>query len=151
MCRFINTSNFLDANVWLALIWNRHEFSHAARAWFENVTDGDFLFCRFTQITVLRLLTTASVMGRDVRTMKGAWEIWDQITADDRVGFLAEPDDLAPGFRKHSRLPIASPKVWADAYLLAFADAAGLTLVTFDRPLGSRSKAALVLAGPPDQ
>jgi len=142
----MNTSNFLDANVWLALIWDRHEHSQRARVWFEHAEDGRFLFCRFTQLTVLRLLTTASVMGNDVRTMKGAWEIWDDIASDDRIGFLPEPDDLELRFRKHSRLTIASPKVWADAYLLAFAQTAGLTLVTFDRALGSRAVQGVVIS-----
>jgi len=141
----MNTSNFLDANVWLALIWDRHEHSPTARAWFEGETEGRFLFCRFTQLTVLRLLTTASVMGRDVQTMKGAWDIWEKIAADERVGFLPEPEDLEPRFRKHSRLATASPKVWADAYLLAFAQAAGLALVTFDRALGRRAGEGVVI------
>jgi predicted nucleic acid-binding protein len=38
-----------------------------------------------------------------------------------------------------------SPKVWADAYLLAFAAVAGLRLVTFDRALQSRGTDVLVL------
>jgi len=42
----MNTLNFLDANVWLALLWSR------ARSWFEQTGDEQFLFCRFTQITV---------------------------------------------------------------------------------------------------
>lgn len=142
----MNTSNFLDANVWLALIWDRHQHSELARAWFDRVDEGRFLFCRFTQVTVLRLLTTASVMGADVQTLRGAWNIWDQIAADHRIGILSEPDDLEPGFRKHSRSSTVSPKVWADAYLLAFAQAAGLTLVTFDRALGSRAVGAVVIA-----
>ena len=58
----MNTSNFLDANVWLALIWDRHEQSEVARCWFEQAPDGSFVFCRITQLTVLRLLTTAAVM-----------------------------------------------------------------------------------------
>jgi hypothetical protein len=33
--------------------------------------DEQFLFCRFTQLGLLRLLTTESVMGKDVRTMTG--------------------------------------------------------------------------------
>jgi uncharacterized protein len=142
----MNTSNFLDANVWLALVWDRHEHSDAARSWFEQAADGRFLFCRFTQLTVLRLLTTADLMGADVRTRKGAWEIWDEIASDDRVGFLAEPDDIEPRFRKNSRLASPSPKVWADAYLLAFAQAAGLTLVTFDRALGKRAAEGVVIS-----
>ncbi len=141
----MHRSNFLDANVWLALIWDRHEHASVARSWFEQSAEGSFLFCRFTQLTVLRLLTTVAVMGHDVRTMEGAWNIWDQLTADERIVFLTEPDDLEVHFRQHARLPTASPKVWADAYLLAFAQAAGLTLVTFDRALGSRTGASVVL------
>ena len=141
----MNTSSFLDANVWLALIWDRHEHAEIARSWFERSVDGRFLFCRFTQLTVLRLLTTAAVMGNDVQTMQGAWEIWDKIASDEQVEFLPEPDDLEARFRKHSRLASASPKVWADAYLLAFAQACGITLVTFDQALGRRSADGLVI------
>jgi predicted nucleic acid-binding protein len=54
----MNTLNFLDANVWLALLWSRHVHSERARSWFTEVGDQEFHFCRFTQITVLRLLTT---------------------------------------------------------------------------------------------
>ncbi len=36
-----------------------------------------FYFCRFTQLTVLRLLTTSAIMGADVRTMIGAWKVWE--------------------------------------------------------------------------
>lgn len=134
----MSTLNFLDANVWLALIWDRHIHAEVARKWFDQERDGSFLFCRFTQLTVLRLLTTASVMGADVQTMKGAWDIWDRIASDERIKFLSEPEDLDVLFRKHSRLAAASPKVWADAYLLAFAQASGLKLVTFDKALGRR-------------
>jgi hypothetical protein len=63
--------------VWLALIWDRHQHAPIARSWFEQAIDGKFLYCRFTELTVLRLLTTVAVMGGDVQTMKGAWEIWD--------------------------------------------------------------------------
>jgi toxin-antitoxin system PIN domain toxin len=141
----MNTLNFLDANVWLALLWERHEHADRAREWFRGCDDEQFLFCRFTQITVLRLLTTKQVMGRDVKSMAGAWEVWDQLWSDDRIAMLPEPDGLEPRLRIHSRLGSASPKVWADAYLVAFASVAGLKLVTFDRALESRPVEVLVL------
>ena len=141
----MNTLNFLDANVWLALLWDRHVHADRARSWFEDCQDEQFLFCRFTQLTVLRLLTTAQVMGRDVKGMAGAWEIWDQLWADDRVVFLPEPEGLESRLRAASRLHTPSPKVWADAYLVAFAATAGLKLVTFDRALGKRPAEVLVL------
>ena len=141
----MNALNFLDANVWLALLWNRHVHSETAARWFEASSSEQFFFCRFTQVTVLRLLTTEQVMGRDAKTMAGAWALWDQIWADERVAFLPEPDGLEREFRSRSRLATRSPKVWADSYLLAFAAAAGVKLVTFDRALRPRGADVLVL------
>ena len=140
----MNILNFLDANVWLALLWNRHIHSEKARAWFERSSDEKFFFCRITQITVLRLLTTPIVMGNDVKTMFEAWALWDKVCADDRIELLAEPEAIEPEFRRFSGLRSSSPKVWADAYLAAFATVAGLRLITFDR--GLRSRGADVLA-----
>jgi toxin-antitoxin system PIN domain toxin len=145
----MNTLNFLDANVWLALIWGRHVHSETARAWFEQASNSDneeqFFFCRFTQITVLRLLTTDQVMGKETKTMSEAWNLWDRVWADTRISLLPEPDDLEREFRSHSRMSSRSPKMWADAYLLAFATVAGLKFVTFDRALQSRGAGVLVL------
>jgi uncharacterized protein len=141
----MNTLNFLDANVWLALIWNQHVHSERAKSWFEQAGEEQFFFCRFTQITVLRLLTTDQVMGKDTKTMSEAWSLWDRIWADTRIAFLPEPDDLEKEFRSRSRLSSRAPKVWADSYLLAFAAVAGLKFVTFDRALQTRGADVLVL------
>lgn len=141
----MDTLNFLDANVWIALLWDRHVHSEKARHWFEQAAEEQFFFCRLTQVTVLRLLATEQVMGKDTRSMAEAWGLWDRLWADDRIAFLAEPGGLEREFRLRSRLPSRSPKVWADAYLLAFASVAGLKLVTFDRSLRSRGSDVLVL------
>ena len=141
----MNTLNFLDANVWLALLWDRHIHSERARNWLEEASDEQFFFCRFTQLTVLRLLTTEKIMGTDTRSMADAWGVWDRVWADPRISFLPEPEDLEREFRSRSRLASRSPKVWADAYLLAFAAVAGLKLVTFDRALRSHGVNVLVL------
>lgn len=141
----MNTLNFLDANVWLALLWGRHMQATTARAWFESAENQQFLFSRFTQITVLRLLTTQNVMGADAKSMAGAWGLWDKIEADDRVIFVPEPEDIEREFRLRSRMSSQSPKVWADAYMLAFAAVAGLKLITFDRALKSRGIDVLIL------
>ena len=141
----MNTLNFLDANVWLALLWGRHAHSEVARHWFEQADEEQFFFCRFTQLTVLRLLTSEKILGADTRTMSQAWSLWDRVWADGRIAYLAEPDGLENEFRLHSRLPSSSPKVWADAYLLAFANVVGLRLVTFDRALRVRGVDVLVL------
>src|ERR1700730_3021891 len=133
----MNILNFLDANVWLALLWSRHIHSEKARAWFERSSEEKFFFCRITQITVLRLLTIQMVMRNDAKTMSEAWALWDKVCADDRIAMLAEPEAIEPEFRRISALRSASPKGWADAYLVAFASVAGLKLVTFDQGLRS--------------
>ena len=107
----MNALNFLDASVWLALIWSRHVHSERAQLWFEQAGEEQFFFCRFTQVTVLRLLTTDQVMGKDARTMSEAWSLWDRIWADTRIVFLPEPDDIEREFRSRSRLSSRSPKV----------------------------------------
>ena len=120
-------------------------YSETAREWFEQANEEQFFFCRFTQLTVLRLLTTEQIVGKDTRTMSEAWGLWDRVWADTRIAFLPEPDDLEKEFRSRSRLPSRSPKVWADAYLLAFASVAGLRFVTFDRALKARDVEVLAL------
>jgi predicted nucleic acid-binding protein len=39
----------------------------------------------------------------------------------------------------------AAPKVWADAYLSAFAETSQLTLVTFDRAFRGKAKPLILL------
>ena len=84
-------------------------------------------------------------MGTDTQLMSQAWNVWDRVWADDRVKFLPEPDDLEREFRLRSRLHSPSPKVWADAYLVAFAAVAGLQVVTFDRAIKASGWSVLQL------
>ena len=137
--------SFPDVNVWLALLLENHTSRASARNWWESDDSDRILFARFTQVSVLRLLMTAAAMNDNPLTMKQAWQAYDHLFEDDRVALASEPDTLEAEFRKQSASATASPKVWADAYLLAFSAAAGATLVTFDRALGSRSASCLVL------
>lgn len=78
-------------------------------------------------------------------TMTEAWTVYDRLFEDDRVGFFAEPVDLEEKFRGFTRLPVSSPKHWADAYMLGFSAACGGQLVTFDRALNGRGADCLIL------
>ncbi|HEV2102299.1 MAG TPA: TA system VapC family ribonuclease toxin [Candidatus Acidoferrum sp.] len=141
----MNTLNFPDANVWLALVLSRHTLAARAKVWFDGCGDERFYFCRFTQMTTLRLLTTEAVMGAEVKKMAEAWALVDQFYSDERIAFLQEPEGMEKEFRRLTSLSAASPKVWSDSYLLAFAHAAGLKLVTFDRGLRAKGTDLLVL------
>jgi hypothetical protein len=72
---FTNTSHFPDVNVWVALTHNIHPHHSAAKAWEDSLSASDILvFCRITQLGLLRLLTNPSALGGDVLTQAGAWK-----------------------------------------------------------------------------
>lgn len=123
--------------MWLALALEHHDDHHAARDWLDSVVDaGSVRFCRATQLSLLRLLTTAAVYARVERTPltnSEAWDAYDAFVADDRVAMQAdEPAGLATHWRRYSSRGTASPKLWMDAYLAAFAAGFGWTMVTTD-------------------
>jgi predicted nucleic acid-binding protein len=89
-------------------------------------------------------MTTAAVMDGNPLTIAQAWRVYDLLYDDDRVAFVAEPAEVEKKFREKAGGRTASPKVWADAWLLAFAHAAGGVLVTFDKALGLRGAHCLL-------
>jgi toxin-antitoxin system PIN domain toxin len=124
-----------DLNVWLALTWGSHQHAKVASEWFDTLDKTEIHFCRFTQIGLLRLLTTRGVMGEDCFTVREAWALYDRWLADPRIDFRREAIEVDSLFRRATEpfAKLASPKILADCYLLAFAEAAGATLVTLDR------------------
>ena len=137
---------FPDINVWVALTYRGHIHHSSARAWFESLPDSSELyFCRFTQLGLLRLLTTSSAMSDDVRTQAEAWEIYDEWHTDGHAELAEEPASIERLFRAMSHSRQAAPKDWADSYLSAFAQAAGFRLVTFDQALGRKTPQSLLL------
>jgi uncharacterized protein len=138
---------FPDINVWVALTYDRHVHHSTARQWFEGVAPtARLFFCRFTQLGLLRLLSATAVMGPDqVKSQQEAWRAYDRWLQDERVEFLDEPGGIETQFRALTRSPHASPKDWADSYLSAFAESAGLRLVTFDRALHAKSHDVVLL------
>ncbi len=147
-----STTSFLfpDINVWLALAHQSHLHHSSAVAWYESLPDSTRLcFCRMTQIGLLRLLTTEQVMTPDdPLTQQQAWLVYDGLMEDDRIHFVNEPDTLDPLFRASCQMRRAAPKDWADSYLIAFAQAVGFQLVTFDRAIRSKSSGSIYLGHP---
>jgi toxin-antitoxin system PIN domain toxin len=126
----------VDSNVWLALTLSKHALHRAAQDWMEGRARREAAFCRATQLSFLRLLTTAAVLspyGIPPLTNKAAWDTYEELRADGRVMWVAEPRESEGLWKKLARFPNASPKLWMDAYLAAFAIAGGHQLVTTDR------------------
>lgn len=147
MPRYSSSFLFPDINVWLALSYQRHVHYVVAREWFEGLGESARIcFCRFTQIGLLRLLTTDALMGGDgVLSQTQAWNVYDRWLEDDRVLFAEEPAGIEGSFRSLSQQGRPAPKDWADAYLVAFASVAGFTLVTLDRAMRARSENLILL------
>jgi toxin-antitoxin system PIN domain toxin len=140
------TSLFPDINVWVALTYEGHVHHTAAAAWFAELPpDLTLAFCRFTQLGLLRLLTTAAVMSDEVMTQPRAWAAYDRWLQDARVMFVDEPPEIEQRFRSLTRRRQPATKDWADSFLAAFATAGQLTLVTFDRGLRAKAKYAILL------
>jgi uncharacterized protein len=123
-----------DVNVWLALTFDFHAHHVAAKSWYEG-SNETCAFCRWTQQGFLRLATNAAVFKEEAVSLKQAWGLYDAILSDARVVFAEEPKDLESYWRAYTRRRSFSPKVWSDAYLAAFARAAGSRVATFDKGL----------------
>jgi len=136
---------FPDVNVWLALLREDHVHRDAARKWLESTACNVIGFTRVTQMSILRVLTTPAAMNGKPLRMPKAWAAYDALFGDDRVAFVNEPIGIEAAFRKYARSNHASPKLWADAWLLAFAECAGGEVVTFDQALADRAAHAVLL------
>jgi len=134
---------FPDVNVWVVLAI-KHVHQKVALDWWQRERGG-IAFCRLTQMGLLRLLTTSAVMDGKPFTMKQAWDAHDAFAGDERVEFVPEPPAIERAFRGLSSSAHASPKLWADAYLTAFASECGGSIVTFDRSLARRSRNCVLL------
>jgi toxin-antitoxin system PIN domain toxin len=127
----------VDSKVWLALTLSGHDQHESALNWLQGqAPDHEAVFCRATQQSVLRLLTTKAVLspfGLPPLANAEAWQVMESFLADPRIGFAAEPAGLDSLWRSLAARQTASPKLWMDAYLAAFAIQGGYELVTLDR------------------
>ena len=132
-----------DINVWIALASDRHVHHEEAKKWFAEIEPGGAAFCRVTQMGFLRLITNRHVMGADVVTQKEAWQVYQNLSKDQRVTFLREPSGIEDGWRRLTQGGTAATNTWTDAYLCAFASIRNLQIVSFDS--GIRGTGATIL------
>lgn len=135
-----------DSNVFLAIALEQHAHYALASAWFTALPEPETaLFCRSTWISFLRLLTQKLAPDYLPLTDREAWVALDRLMEDDVTGFAAEPEGLVPVWQQLTEGDAASPKVWMDAYLAAFAIIDGLRLVTLDSDFRNFERAGLDL------
>jgi toxin-antitoxin system PIN domain toxin len=122
----------------MAVLLSEHLHHERAKRWWSEEESGAICFIRVTQISVLRLLTTSSVMNGKPLTAKTAWKTYERLFVDDRVSFMPEHPEVDQLFRTYSSESMASPKMWADSWLLAAAATHEGRIVTLDAALTAR-------------
>ena len=125
-----------DSGVWVAITFSSHPaHDMALSALAEASVDRPACFCRAAQQSFLRLITTPTILaayGATAMTNSDAVRVHDELRALANVAYRPEPSDIESSWPKLAARPTASPKLWMDAYLAAFAMKADLTLVTTD-------------------
>lgn len=129
-------ASLFDLSVWVASVFPTHPFHPQAQAVLQSATpDSPAVFCRVTELGLLRLLTTPAVLqhyGAGRVTNRTALGLLQSLLARPEIAEFDEPAGTAALWHMLATCDTASPKVWMDAYLAAFAIAGGLRFVTLD-------------------
>ena len=123
-----------DSNVFLALAVEQHVHHPIVASWFGAFAEIDTAyFCHATKISFLRLLTQKIAPDFVPLTNREAWAALDALMTDDAMGYLSDHHGLDSVWRELANGDAASPKLWMDAYLAAFAITEGMKMVTLDK------------------
>ena len=127
----------VDTNVWLAAVFTTHPLHQVAREAVQQATPAEpAVFCRATQLSLLRLTSTPTLLkayGAEGLTNRDALVALHALQALRQVSVREEPRGTLALWHGMSALDSASPKVWMDAYLAAFAISGGLRMLTLDQ------------------
>ena len=138
-----------DTNLWVALTMSGHPHHQAANAVFASATaKRPACFCRATQQGFLRLITTPALLKEYSAvgfTNADAVTVYAGLEKLAAVQMRPEPGGLEALWLRLAGLSTASPKVWMDAYLAAFAIGHAAELVTFDAGFKNFEKDGLKL------
>lgn len=138
-----------DANVWLALAFASHPHAAIAlRHFAQRDAENPAVFCRATQQSFLRLVTTSAIQqayGSGVITNVVAWSKAQGLLELPQIQWRNEPEALTELWGNLAGLDSASPKVWMDAYLAVFAILHEIEFVTLDRDFKRFETAGLKL------
>jgi len=124
--------DLLDANVWVALSVTDHVHHQRSLDYWGASDVSEFAFCRVTQLALLRLLSNRHLLGDSALDGHAAWEALRVWRASPLVTYIEEPPALDEILGAWGGQLDVRGKQWTDAYLAAFATAAGVRLVSFD-------------------
>lgn len=129
--------SLVDTSIWLAAVFLHHPAHRLAKAELKKATQRQpAWFCRATQQSFLRLMTTPALLRQyqaEGFTNRDAVAVYTLLHTQLAVAEIDEPTGTVALWHRLATRDTASPKVWMDTYLAAFAIAAGLEFVTLDR------------------
>ena len=121
-----------DVNVWLALSLADHPHHDRARHYWSEEAAERLTFTRVTALGLLRLLTNTAVMGGQPFALPEAWRAYGAFRRLAEVFLAQEPEGCEAIMEEWVTSDRLTTRHWTDAYLAAFALAAGFRLVSFD-------------------
>ena len=129
--------SLVDSSVWLAAVFPQHPHHVRAQEELSIATPlAPAVFCRATQQSFLRLITTPQILRAyavEAMTNRSAWKTFELLRAHSSIVVHDEPPGTVALWHRLAAGDTASPKVWMAAYLAAFAISGGLSFVTLDR------------------
>ena len=136
-----------DANIWVALTFAAHPHHAKAHAHFATRTPASpACFCRATQQSFLRLASSPAILeayGATGLTNADALRTFAAWMALPQVRYAEEPAGLEVRWHELAGVKTASPKIWMDAYLAAFALTQNIGLLTLDQGFRNFEKSGL--------
>ncbi len=133
--------SLFDTNVWIAAVFTTHAFHRQAKQALQETTSArPAVFCRSTHQSFLRLASTPALVktyGADSMNNGDALVALNALLALPQVCERKEHDGVVALWHRLASRNTASPKVWMDAYLAAFAISGALRLVTLDHDFKS--------------
>jgi toxin-antitoxin system PIN domain toxin len=136
MRTWVVPATLFDTNIWIASVFTTHPCHSVAQQALQQASPAaPAVFCRATQQSFLRLASTPAILkvyGAEGLTNRDALMALDALQALPQCSQRDEAPGVFALWRTFASRNTASPKVWMDAYLAAFAVAGGLRLLTLD-------------------
>lgn len=141
--------SLFDTNVWIAALFPTHPCHSVAQQALAAATAAQpAAFCRATQQSFLRLITTPALQkayGAEGLSNSDALLALETLQSLPQVSVRDEGPGLTNIWHRLATRDSASPKVWMDAYLAAFAISGSLRMLTLDRDFKSFLQYGLLL------
>lgn len=143
------SASLIDTSVWVASVFPHHPAYRLAQNELGKATKKQqAYFCRATQQSFLRLITTPQLLRHydaEGFTNRAALRELQLLSTRPEVAEMDEPPGTEVLWHGIASVDTASPKVWMDAYLAAFAITGNLRFVTLDKDFKNFEKHGLQL------